>query len=154
MAIKYSIVAHKNPDTGEVRAYAQVVNEKFSFDDLCKQATAETTVTEADVKAVVSAVLMILQREVLKGNTICLQGLGTLYATLSGEGAEEAKKFVPSMIKRVNLRFMPDTKLKKELAKAKFEIAPTKKLSKAAIKDMKDLVQEAIDGGGDDEPTP
>ena len=152
--MKYALVAIKNPDTGEVRAYASAVNETLSFEDIAKQASAETTVTQTDVEAVVRATLDIAKRELLKGREIRIGQLGTLYPTYSGEGAEEAKKFVPSMIKRVNVRFRPSGELKAELTKAKFEISPPKKLIKAAVKDMKDLVQDAIDTGDDDDDTP
>lgn len=151
--MKYALVAIKNPDTGEVRAYASAVNEMLTFDEIAKQASTETTVTQTDVEAVVRITLDIAKREILKGREIRIGKLGTLYPTFTGEGAEEASKFVPSMIKRVNVRFRPSAELRAELTKARFEISPTKKLIKTAVKDMKDQVQDAIDDGGDT-PTP
>lgn len=155
-SIKYAIVARKNTITGEVRAYANIVNDTLSFDDIARQVTEETTVTDTDCRAVLSAFVSIMKREIIKGNEIRLDKLGTIYPTLASEGAEEVEKFVTSMIKKVNLRFRPATELLKEVQKASFTLAPTKKFTHAAIKDMKDAVQEAIDEGdeGGDEPQP
>ena len=157
--IKYSLVPRKNRETGEIRAYANAVMDVISFDDLTTQAAAETTVTKTDVEAVVRCVIDIMQRELLKGNNVQLGKLGTLYVTLSGKGAKAADEFTTSLIKRVNIRFRPDEKIKKELGKAEFELSPTKKLISEATKTMKEGLQAKIDeaaeagddgeGGGD-----
>lgn len=147
--MKYSLVPIKNRETGEVKAYASAVNEPLAFEDIAKQAAAETTVTQTDVEAVVRITLDITKRELLSGREICLGKLGTLFPTFNGEGAESVDKFTTSMIKRVNVRFRPSAELKDELKKAQFSISPTKKLMKEAVKDMKDLVQEAIDASGE-----
>lgn len=149
--MKYALVPIVNRSTGEVRAYASAVNDFIDFDDITKQVTQETTVTEADVKGVISALVSLMKRELLKGNEIRLSELGSMYPTFSSEGADEVEKFVPSMIKQVNIRFRPSNDLKNELKKAQFTISPTKKLIKSAVKDMKVNVQEAIDAEGDDE---
>lgn len=148
--MKYSLVSKKNRETGEVRAYANAVNESLAFEDIAKQAAAETTVTPTDVEAVVRATLDIAKRQILGGNEICLGKLGTLFPTFSSEGTDDPNKFVPTMIKKVNIRFRPSTELAAELKKANFVISPTKKLIREAVKNMKDALADAI--GPDTDP--
>ena len=149
--VKYALVAHKNRETGEVRAYANIVTQALSFEDLAEQAAAETTVTKTDCVAVIRIVLDIAKREILKGNTIALGDLGTLFATLHGEGSESVEKFTASLIKGMSVRFRPSTELKKELRKASYEKTSTKKALAAAIKAEAERVQEAIDAGDEDD---
>ena len=73
--VKYSLVPRKNRETGEVKAYANIVTQPLSFEDMAEQAASETTVTKADCVAVIRIVLDIAKREILKGNTISLSEL-------------------------------------------------------------------------------
>lgn len=142
--MKYSLVTKKNRDTGEVRIYANSVNEVYDFDDLQRDVVSATTVTEADVQAVLAAVLVALKREILKGNDVKLGSLGAIYPTFRSEGTDDAEKFTSALIQKVNLRFRPSTEFTKEVQKATFTIAPTKKLYREAIKSMKDAASDAV----------
>ena len=70
--MKYALVQRKNRETGEVRIYANAVNDSLSFEDIAIQAAAETTVTRTDVEGVVRAILDIMKRELLRGYEIRL----------------------------------------------------------------------------------
>ena len=149
--VKFSIVAHKNRETGEVKAYANIVTQPLSFEDLAEQAASETTVTKTDCVAVIRIVLDIAKREILKGNTIALGDLGTIFTTLRSDGSDSVEKFGPAFIKGMRVRFRPSTELKKELRKANYEKTATKKALAAAVKSEGERVQDAIDASTDGE---
>ena len=148
--VKYALVPRTNRSTGEVRAFANIVTQPLSFVDIAEQAAAETTVTKADCAAVIRVVLDIAKRELLKGMTIEMGDLGTLFTTLKSEGADKVEDFNTSLIKRVNVRFRAKSELKKELQKATFEKTTTKKSLAEAMKAHDADVQAAIDEGSDD----
>ena len=149
--VKYSLVPRKNRETGEVLAYANIVTQPLSFEDMAEQAASETTVTKTDCVAVIRIVLDIAKREILKGNTISLSKLGTIFTTLHSEGSDSVEKFGPAFIKGMRVRFRPSTELKKELRKANYEKTATKKALAAAVKSEGERVQDAIDASTDGE---
>lgn len=149
--MKYALVQRKNRETGEVRIYANAVNDSLSFEDIAIQAAAETTVTRTDVEGVVRAILDIMKRELLRGYEIRLGNLGSLFPTFTGKGAKNADEFTTNLIKRVNIRFRPTGEVKKELKKATFTLTVTKKRMKEQIKAMKEDLQAIIDASAGEE---
>ena len=148
--MKYAIVMKKNNRTGRVLAYANAVNTYLSFDELANMATQECTVTRADVEAVLRAVLDIMKRELLRGNAIRLNSMGTLFPQYHSAGTADEKEFNASLIKQVNIRFRATRELKNQLHSATFELALTKAGTKSGIKNSHDLIMDAIaasDGG-------
>ena len=133
--IKYGVALMKNPKTGKHECHAVPNTDKYSFADLAEQASAETTVTRTDCAAVVRAVLDIAKRELLKGNTIDMGDLGTIFITLSSKGEKKVEDFTAASITGVNLRFRPTQEFKMEMSRARFEKTLLKKTAAKALAD-------------------
>ena len=106
--IKYIIQAKKNPQKkSEVKYYLQIApSTPLTLTQIVKRIEKRSTVSSADVKAVLDA----LQSEVIyaleSGNTVRLGDLGSFRLTLRSEGvdtATDAKKMGVQLIKRVNV---------------------------------------------------
>ena len=109
--IKYIIQAKENrlvkPST--VKYYPQAApSTPLTINQIVKRIEKRSTVSSADVKAVLDA----LQYEVIdalqNGNSVRLGDLGSFRLTIKAEGADtaaEAKKKGASLIKQVNVQF-------------------------------------------------
>ena len=147
MAIKYAIVTRKNNRTGRVLAYANPVNSVATYDTIVDAIVEATTVTRADVAAVIEALVVFAKDELLRGNAVQLSELGSLYTTFHSV----VKEFTADLIKRVNIRFRPTTKFKHALQLASFEKTITKAAARSSQKTNEDLVVDAINAAGEGE---
>lgn len=118
--IKYVIQAKKNPlDRNEVKYYPQMApTTPMTLAQIVKRVERRSTVSSADVKAVLDA----LQYEVIEalesGNTVRLGDLGSFRLTIKADGAPtatEAKKKGAQLIKQVNVRFTKSTTMRDTL---------------------------------------
>ena len=119
--IKYVIQAKKNPlNKNEVKYYLQMVpTTPMTLAQIVKRVEKRSTVSSADVKAVLDA----LQYEVIEaleaGNTVRLGDLGSFRLTIKADGvptAAEAKKKGAQLIKQVNVQFTKSTTTRSTLA--------------------------------------
>ena len=151
MAIKYAIVTRKNNRTGRVLAYANPVNSVATYDMIVDAIVEATTVTRADVAAVIEALVVFAKDELLRGNAVQLSELGSLYTTFHSVGTADVKEFTADLIKRVNIRFRPTTMFKHALQLASFEKTITKAAARSSQKTNEDLVVDAINAAGEGE---
>lgn len=115
--INYIPVKRRNPVDASVKYYAQNHPDPLvTTRELIGEIVAETTVTEADALAVVSAYVESMQVHLINGNSCKIEGLGIFSVTLGSEGTETAEEFKSSMINDVRLRFRADSRLKYELS--------------------------------------
>jgi len=115
--INYIPVKRRNPVDASVKYYAQNHPDPLvTTRELIGEIVAETTVTEADALAVVSAYVESMQVHLINGNSCKIEGLGIFSVTLGSEGTETAEEFKSSMINGVRLRFRADSRLKYELS--------------------------------------
>jgi predicted histone-like DNA-binding protein len=70
------------------------------------------SLTVGDIKHVMNDFVEELLKELVKGNKVKIDGLGTFYVTFSCEGAENEKDCTVRSIKRVNIRFKVDNTLR------------------------------------------
>lgn len=112
--IKYVIQAKKNPlKKEEVKFYPQAApTTPVTLAQIIKRIEKRSTVSSADVKAVLDA----LQYEVIEalenGNTVRLGDIGSFRLTIKAEGtltADEAKGMGAKLIKQVNVQFTKST---------------------------------------------
>lgn len=107
--IKYVIRAKKNPITKEVKYYPQMApSTPVTLAQIVKRIEKRSTVSSADVKAVLDA----LQYEVIDalqdGNSVRLGDLGSFRLTIKADGSETAagaKATGANAIKAVNVQF-------------------------------------------------
>lgn len=115
--INYLPVKRRNPVDASVKYYAQNHPDPLvTTSGLIEEIVANTTVTEADALAVVSAYVETMRGHLLNGNSCKIDGLGIFSVSLSSGGTEAADDFKTSMIRGVRLRFRPESRLKFELS--------------------------------------
>lgn len=85
------------------------------INELAQEMAAESTVTRHDVKAVLSSLEDHIMRNLRQGHTVQLGDLGSFHLTLSSAMVEEEKDVNPSLVKGVNVRFVPSKAFKNAL---------------------------------------
>ena len=118
--IKYVIQGKKNPlKKTEIKYYPQMAPSiPMTLAQIVKRVEKRSTVSSADVKAVLDA----LQYEVIEalenGNSVRLGDLGSFRLTMKSQGVEtvaEAKKKGAQLIKKVNVQFTKSTTMRDTL---------------------------------------
>ncbi len=110
--LKYRVIPRKNPQTKEVKYYAQLEHVvPITVDALAQDISDSTTLTVHDTKAVISALEEHIMKALRKGNSVRLRDLGSFYPTLRSRGAETEKDFKTEMIKSVNIVFSKSAKM-------------------------------------------
>ena len=138
MAITYAVRKIKNPNGEQgVNYFAGkfVKTSDYTLDEMAQDIDSSTTVTEADVTAVLKAFKKQIQKALLAGRRVVLNDLGALQISLRGRCYDAAtmadEEFSPSSyFKGVNVGFRPDAKLIKNL-RANYQL---KRISSEAMK--------------------
>lgn len=121
MAITFQIVGCSNPRGAEGVDYATNRATKtgdYTFKALAEDIQLATTVTKADVVAVLTAMKEELKTHLLQGQRIVLDELGSLQANITSKCFAQSvipvDTFDPvSYIKKVGIRFRPEAELLK-----------------------------------------
>jgi len=127
--IKYVIQAKKNnlSQDAEVKYYPQMApSTPMTLAQIVKRIEKRSTVSSADVKAVLDA----LQYEVIdalqNGNSVRLGDLGSFRLTIQAGGADtaaSAKKQGADLIKQVNVQFTKSGEMMRAFKKENLEFA-------------------------------
>lgn len=123
--IKYVIRAKKNPITKEVKYYPQMApSTPVTLAQIVKRIEKRSTVSSADVKAVLDA----LQYEVIdalqNGNSVRLGDLGSFRLSIKADGSDtsaEARSTGANAIKAVNVQFTKSTAMREALSPSAVE---------------------------------
>lgn len=82
---------------------------------LAKQISAQTTLTPGDVSNVLQTFIDLLPMYMLMGNTIELEGVGTMRLTFSSEGVTDQKAFNTKMMRQLRVVFIASPILRKRI---------------------------------------
>lgn len=139
MAINYSLVklASKFGDkAGVPKFYARAqMNESISLKKFAKLISMQTTVSYADVTAVLVSMQENMIIELQRGNQIDFGELGKFRLQLTSEGAATAAEFKSDInIKGVNIQFIPGSDLANIFVGMEFEQVASRAVQKAALK--------------------
>ena len=143
MAINYSLVklASKFGDkVGVPKFYARAqMNESISLKKFAKLISMQTTVSYADVTAVLVSMQENMIIELQRGNQIDFGELGKFRLQLTSEGAATAAEFKSDInIKGVNIQFIPGSDLANIFVGMEFEQVASRAVQKAALKAEKE----------------
>ena len=136
--IRYVIQAKKNPQKKEeVKFYPQAApTTPVTLAQIVKRIEKRSTVSSADVKAVLDA----LQYEVIEalenGNTVRLGDIGSFRLTIKAEGAAtavEAKAKGAKLIRQVNVQFTKSTAMRDSFDIRSLDFAPAGRYCKRKI---------------------
>ena len=124
MAIQIKTVERGQPGVaggGAKKYYASPVHgREITLDGLTKGIEKTSTVSGADIRAVLYAMVEEAVIGLSEGRIVRLGELGSLRITLSSEGKDKAEDVTASAVKKAGVIFTPGTKLKEMLKGAKF----------------------------------
>ena len=126
MAIRIKVIERGQPGVkggGEKKKfYASPVHDReISLDGLTKSIEKTSTVSGADIRAVLYAMVEESVLGLSEGRIIRLGELGSLRITISSEGKDKPEEVTASAVKKAGVIFTPGTKLKEMLKRAKFK---------------------------------
>ncbi|WP_161531784.1 HU family DNA-binding protein, partial [Riemerella anatipestifer] len=107
---------------GEKKYYASanVVSEK-TLAGLTKDIEKISTVSGADIRAVLYALVDVMQSSLAEGQIIRLGELGSMRVSISSEGKAKEEEVTSAAIKNAKVVFTPGSDLKKMLATLSYE---------------------------------
>lgn len=116
MALKFRVVKRKVMSGAEkdtVKNYAMAkTSGTTDLDKLCKLISSRSTVSSADVKAVLDSLNWAMDLELSAGNVVQLGELGNFRLSLSSEGTVDEKDFDATKIKKARIVFYPGAALR------------------------------------------
>lgn len=146
MAQGYKLVTRKVSDLkgGNVQEKVYAIpdyNGYTDMDTLCSIIGARSTVSSADVKAVLDNLNFVLDMELRAGRIVQLGEFGNFRLSLSSNGANDKKSFSAADVKGARVLFRPGAALRN-----------TKKLVAFASTEKKEEEDAGNEGGGGDRP--
>jgi predicted histone-like DNA-binding protein len=124
MAIKIKAVQKGQPGVaggGEKKFYASpMMNGEWNIDRLTKLIEKICTVSGADIRAVLYALVDVSIDGLEDGTIIRLGDLGSIRVTLGSEGRATAEEVDAACIKKTGIIFVPGARIKKTLEDVKF----------------------------------
>ena len=157
MPLNYSIAMLGNPMNMDEpkKAYAKAqISEELSLKELSRQVASQTTVSRADVSAVLISVVENMFEGLRAGRQIDFGELGKFRLQVTSKGADTAEKFTATNITGVNIQFVPGEDLKNIFAGMEFSPVPTRAATRALLKAQKagqttvDISGKGGSGGG------
>lgn len=159
MPLNYSIVLLGNPRKPDdpKKAYARSqVSKELTLKGLSQRVAAQTTVSRADVSAVLISVVENMIEALRDGEQVDFGELGKFRLQATSRGADSAEVFTATNITGVNIQFVPGDDLKKIFNGMSFNPVPSVLRAEKAGETTVDLSKKPNEGGGsggeDDRP--
>lgn len=125
--IKYVIRAKKNPIAKIVKYYPQIApTTPVTLAQIVKRIEKRSTVSSADVKAVLDALQYEVIEALQNGNSVRLGDLGSFRLSIKANGSttsDEARRTGANAIKAVNVQFTKSTAMRDALSPSTVEFA-------------------------------
>ncbi|AZZ59322.1 HU family DNA-binding protein [Riemerella anatipestifer] len=127
MSIKYKTIQKAQPGVaggGDKKFYASPVYQgEKTLEGLTKDIEKISTVSGADIRAVLYALVDVMQNSLSDGQIVRLGELGSMRVSLSSEGKAKEEEVTSAAVKSAKVLFTPGSDLKKMLQTLKFEKA-------------------------------
>lgn len=125
MSIKFKIITRRNPldSTAPVKYYATVDrNQTVTTNVLAKEIAARSTVSRADILAVLASFSEVIIEHLKNSDAVKLNDIGTFYPTIASKGvANEGDFNAKTHIKGAKIRFLPAKSLIYEIEDVDFK---------------------------------
>ncbi|WP_282037708.1 HU family DNA-binding protein [Saccharicrinis aurantiacus] len=123
MGVKYKSVAKKNPRNAEdIKYYIQQVrNETIGRREFEVAIIEKTALSKAEARGVLVTIADVIREELLRGNAVKLEDLGTFSLRLKSEGAETPEEVTANKLKNVSVGYRPSGELVESIQKIKLE---------------------------------
>lgn len=122
--IQYNTVKRGNPANPKAKTkfYPSIQSTgRVSLRELVEEVSAMSSLTSADMLAAVESLLLIIPRELSKGNVVELGDFGNFWLRSTSEGAETADEVSGDQITSLIARFNAGKPFKRVLRTVKFE---------------------------------
>ena len=117
--MRYRVVEKMNPlksDSPVLFYPVPVYTDTLELKDLLPEISNASSVTSGDVKAVVESFVELLQRYLVRGNKIKIDGIGTFRLSFKGKGKESSKDVNVNDIENPKVTYLSDKALKDYVA--------------------------------------
>ena len=138
MALNYSVSLRPNPLEREAspKAYATAqMNGELSLKQLSRRVSSQTTVSRADVVAVLTATVDNLLEALKEGKQV---DLGKFRLQITSRGADSLEKFTASCITGINIQYVPGEDLKTIFGNLEFQPVASRSAQAAALRAEKE----------------
>ena len=113
------------PKTGY---YAQIVTRgTIDTAELCEEISAGCTLTTADMKAAIEALISSVSMKLKAGYNVCIDDLGTFSLSAESDRVESPEEIHAQSVRVKGIHFRPSVRMKKTLKNSEFERVNTKK---------------------------
>ncbi|MGL5912656.1 MAG: HU family DNA-binding protein [Bacteroidales bacterium] len=116
--MKFRAIERPNPNKKEdpKKFYATIVTDgEYSLDKMAEEIVGFTSLSEADVNAVLIAVQNVAQKQLAEGKIVRLGKLGSLYPTISSHGESSEELVTVKTIKSIGINYRAGSLLLKHL---------------------------------------
>ena len=155
MALNYSVALRPNPFDKDAspKAYATAqINGELSLKQLSKRVSSQTTVSRADVVAVLTATVDNLLEALCEGKQVDFGELGKFRLQIVSTGTETLADFTAAQITGVNIQYIPGEDLKTIFVALEFQPVASRAAQAAALRAEKEGKAVADLLKGKDEP--
>lgn len=106
---------------GEKKFYAtSMINGNVDIEELSDKIALISTVSGADTRAVLYALIDVIPGELSDGKSVKLGDIGNFRVSISSEGVETADEVSANCVRKSKILFSPGKKLKEMLSKLKY----------------------------------
>ena len=118
MSINYYVIPKENPlKEGDTKYYAAAkMKGHIDQEELCQAIAQECTVTEHDVKAILSALQQHIIQKLLQNQSVRLGDLGSFHIKTNCEGVEDPDELSTDNLKAVKVHFRKSARMLREMA--------------------------------------
>ena len=148
--VTYSVSPRVNPQKKDEapKFYAQVqANGDCTIREMAERIQASSTVTKADVYAVLVALEDVICEALQNGEIVRLGDLGTFQIGISGKGAESEEKHTSALITKARINFRPGSVLSSILGSLNFSKVALRKAASAGEDEDADNPSGGTDTG-------
>ena len=141
MALNYSISMLSNPmKPGEAKkAYAKAqISQELTLKELSRLVAGQTTVSRADVSAVLIATVDNMIDSLRAGEQVDFGELGKFRLQITSRGADSLEKFTASCITGINIQYVPGEDLKTIFGNLEFQPVASRSAQAAALRAEKE----------------
>ena len=141
MALNYSVSLRPNPLDKDAapKAYAtSQINGELTLKQLSKRVSSQTTVSRADVVAVLTATVDNLLEALTEGKQVDFGELGKFRLQIASIGTEKLTDFTAAHITVVNIQYVPGEDLKTIFGTLEFQPVASRAAQAAALRAEKE----------------
>ena len=124
--IKYKAVGRKKPGAknSPLKYYAStVLDGEVGLLDICQEIERISTVSEADIMAVLTSLVSVVPEKLVNGKIVRLGDLGSFRPSIGSNGMEKESEVAISSIKSNKILFKPGKRMMKVMKGADYKKA-------------------------------